>query len=165
MRTLYEIDADILSCIDEETGEIDEERLNGLSVERDKKVEHVALYLLDTKNEIEAYKAEEQRFKAKRKNAEIADEVGCADQTIRTLIARLKQRKDIDIQHNGDGQRCITVLKEPGTEMTQPDGMPYFKREMYRAIAEQYFIDFVEAGSYSERLEIGRMICRILENI
>lgn len=103
------------------------------------------------------------------KNAEIADEVGCADQTIRTLIARLKQRKDIDIQHNGDGRRCITVLKEPGTETTQPDGMPYdvpyFKREMYRAIAEQYFIDFVEAGSYSERLEIGRMICRILENI
>ena len=38
MRALYEIDNEILECVDEETGEIlDEEKLNALEMEREKK--------------------------------------------------------------------------------------------------------------------------------
>lgn len=70
MRTLYEIDNDILSCIDTESGEIDEERLSGLEKERNKKVEMVALWCIELGSDITAYKAEEERFKAKRKQAE-----------------------------------------------------------------------------------------------
>lgn len=44
--TLYEIDQAILACIDEESGEIiDADALAELSMERDKKVEGVALWI------------------------------------------------------------------------------------------------------------------------
>lgn len=42
--TLYEIDSAIMDCVDEETGEIiDLEKLEALNIERDKKVEGIAL--------------------------------------------------------------------------------------------------------------------------
>ena len=42
MRPLYEIDADIMGCVDTETGEIvDIERLKALEMERDAKIEGV----------------------------------------------------------------------------------------------------------------------------
>ena len=62
MRRLYDIDADIESCIDEETGEIDEERLSALSEERDKKIEAVALWVKELAYDVEAYKAESKRI-------------------------------------------------------------------------------------------------------
>ena len=44
MRALYEIDNEILACVDLETGEvIDTERLDALQMEREKKVEAVAM--------------------------------------------------------------------------------------------------------------------------
>ena len=69
MRALYEIDNDILSCVNEETGEIDEERLSGLEQERERKVEGVALWVREIESDMTAYKVEEERFKAKRKQA------------------------------------------------------------------------------------------------
>ena len=51
-RTLYEIDTEILNCIDLDTGEIlDVERLNALQVEKSKKIENVALYIKELKAE------------------------------------------------------------------------------------------------------------------
>lgn len=44
-RTLYEINADLESCFDPETGELDEEKWNALTEEWERKVEGVALYL------------------------------------------------------------------------------------------------------------------------
>ena len=43
--TIFEIDEAILECVDLETGEIiDAERLDALQMERDKKIENVALW-------------------------------------------------------------------------------------------------------------------------
>lgn len=68
---LYEIEAGILSCIDEETGEIiDIERLNQLEMERDTKVENIALWIKNLQAESEAYKAEKQSFEQRQKVAE-----------------------------------------------------------------------------------------------
>lgn len=68
---LYEIEAGILSCIDEETGEIiDLDKLNQLEMERDRKIENVALHIKNLRAEIEAYKAEKQVFEHKHKVAE-----------------------------------------------------------------------------------------------
>lgn len=40
--TLYEIDAEIEACIDGETGEVlDYEKLDGLQIERDRKIENI----------------------------------------------------------------------------------------------------------------------------
>lgn len=59
MRALYEIDNEILECVDEETGEIlDEKKLNALEMEREKKIEAVILWRKDLRAEAEAVKAE-----------------------------------------------------------------------------------------------------------
>lgn len=68
---LYEIDERILSCIDAETGEIiDADMLNALQIERDAKIEGVALWIKDLKAEAEALKAEKIAFEKRQKVAE-----------------------------------------------------------------------------------------------
>lgn len=63
MPSLYEIDAGIMACIDGETGEIiDEEKLAELQMERDKKVENVALWYKNLVSDAAAYKAEKDAF-------------------------------------------------------------------------------------------------------
>ena len=68
---LYEIDNAILDCIDLETGEvIDTERLDALQMERDAKIENVALWIKDLKAEAEAIKAEKMALAERQKVAE-----------------------------------------------------------------------------------------------
>lgn len=69
--TLYEIDQGILGCIDPETGEIsDFEKFDALTMEREAKLENVALWIKNLKAEAEAYKAEKQAFADRQKAAE-----------------------------------------------------------------------------------------------
>lgn len=69
--TLYEIDADILTCVDPETGEIiDPEKLTALQMERERKVENVALWVKDLRAEAEAIGNEVQALNARKKAAE-----------------------------------------------------------------------------------------------
>ena len=71
MATLYEINNDILSCIDMETGEIvDEERFHSLQLDRKQKLRNIALLALNLQSDIIAYKEQEEKFKARRKSAE-----------------------------------------------------------------------------------------------
>lgn len=68
---LYEIDAAILDCIDMETGEVvDAEKLTALQMERDEKVEAVALWIKDLTAEAAALKAEKQAFAERQAAAE-----------------------------------------------------------------------------------------------
>lgn len=68
---IYDIDAAILDLIDEETGEIlDYEAFEALNMEREAKVENMALWHLELKAEVAAIKAEEERMKARRQAAE-----------------------------------------------------------------------------------------------
>lgn len=68
---LYEIDEAILNCIDQETGEIiDVEQLNALQIERETKIESVALWIKDLTAEAAAYKAEKLAFAERQKAAE-----------------------------------------------------------------------------------------------
>ena len=67
---LYEIDNAILECIDLETGEvIDAEKLSELQMERETKLENVALWIKDLKAEITALKAEKEAFAEREKQA------------------------------------------------------------------------------------------------
>ena len=71
MRALYDIDAAILACVDQETGEIlDPEKLDALQMEREQKLEGVALWIKDLKAEAEAVKAEADRLTARKKAVE-----------------------------------------------------------------------------------------------
>ena len=68
---LYEIDEQILNCIDAETGEIiDADMLNALQMERDAKIEGVALWIKDLKAEAEALKAEKIAVEKRQKTGE-----------------------------------------------------------------------------------------------
>ena len=70
MSKLYEIDNAILECFDLETGEIlDSERLNALQIERDEKIEKVALWYKNLLSDAEQYKAEKEVFDEREKKA------------------------------------------------------------------------------------------------
>lgn len=70
MASLYEIDNAILECVDTETGEIlDAERLNELQIERESKIESVALWYKNLLSDAQAYKAEKESFAEKEKVA------------------------------------------------------------------------------------------------
>ena len=69
--TIYEINEQILNCIDLETGEIiDIDRLNDLQLERDTKIENVACWIKELKAEAEAIKAEKQTLAERQRVAE-----------------------------------------------------------------------------------------------
>ncbi len=71
MATLYEINESIMALIDEETGEItDIEALNALQIERDTKLENIALWIKNLKADAEMFKAEKQAFEKRQKRAE-----------------------------------------------------------------------------------------------
>lgn len=68
---IYEIDSQILSCIDEETGEIlDVERLEKLIQDKNNKIESVACWYKNTVAEAEAIKAEISNLKARKERDE-----------------------------------------------------------------------------------------------
>ena len=69
MRALYDIDQDILDCVDLETGEIlDTEKLDALQMERERKLEGVALWIKDMKAEAAAIKEEADKLTARKRS-------------------------------------------------------------------------------------------------
>ena len=68
MKALYEIDQAILECVDLETGEIlDAERLTALQMERERKLEGVALWVKDLNYEAQMVKEEADKLTARKK--------------------------------------------------------------------------------------------------
>lgn len=71
MASLYDIDNRILDLTDKETGEIlDEQAFEALQMERNEKIENIALWVKNLTSEAEALKAEEKAFYERRKSAE-----------------------------------------------------------------------------------------------
>ena len=69
MRALYDIDQEILDCVDLETGEIlDSAKLDALQMERERKLEGVALWIKDLKAEAVAVKEEADKLNARKKS-------------------------------------------------------------------------------------------------
>lgn len=89
MSTLYEIDAAILNCCDIETGEIiDVDALDALMMEREAKIENIALYIKNLTADAAAYKAEKEAFAAR--EAQAANK---ADRLKKDLTAALNGQK------------------------------------------------------------------------
>lgn len=69
--TLYEIDSQLQSLVDPETGEIvDFEAFERLQMDREAKIENVALWVKNLEAEAAAIKAEKQNLEARQKAAE-----------------------------------------------------------------------------------------------
>lgn len=70
MASLYEINQELLNCIDLETGEIIEiDKFDELQIEREDKIENIALWYKNLVSDAEAYKTEKDAFAAKEKAA------------------------------------------------------------------------------------------------
>lgn len=68
---LYEIDQEIMNCVDMETGEIiDSVRLDELQMDRDTKIENIACWIKNLKADAEALKAEKDALAGRQKAAE-----------------------------------------------------------------------------------------------
>lgn len=68
---LYEIDNEILSCVDMETGEVvDMDKLNNLQMERDQKIENIGCWIKNLLADAKALKEEKDNLAARQKAAE-----------------------------------------------------------------------------------------------
>ena len=71
MKSFYDINQEILDCVDTETGEIlDEEKLRNLQMEKKEKIASMARWVKDLRVESEALKEEIARLTARKKSAE-----------------------------------------------------------------------------------------------
>lgn len=71
MANLYEIDAKITECFDADTGELlDAEKLENLMIEKENKLENVALWIKNLKADAAMYKAEKTAFEERQAAAE-----------------------------------------------------------------------------------------------
>lgn len=69
--TLYDIDAAILECVDEETGEIvDVEKLEKLELERNKMIENVAFWVKDYQSHSKRFQEEIDKLREKKATAD-----------------------------------------------------------------------------------------------
>ena len=107
MANLYEIDKKILecitNCIDPDTGEItNSEQLEALQMERQTKLENVALYIKNLKADAAMYKAEKQAF---------AERQAAAEKRAESLSEWLKKALD--------GQKFKTEKTEVNFRKTQ----------------------------------------------
>ena len=114
MSALYEIQEDILSCIDLKTGEIiDVERLHGLQMEWRQKIRNIACWVKELKAEAAALKEQKEAFAAREKAAKSK-----AEGLMSYLAAYLggKSVKDTEYQ--------ISFRTSKATEITDEAAIP-----------------------------------------
>lgn len=107
---LFQINQEIMSCWDEETGEIlDVAKFDALQLEMEEKLEGIGCYIKNLKAEAEALKAEEKVFAERRKKAEnkaaslenyLANFLqGCPFETLRVKIS-FRKSEYLDIKED-----------------------------------------------------------------
>ena len=69
MANLYEINQAILDCLDPETGEIIDDRISELLMEKEQKLENIALWIKNLQSDALAFKAEKETFEQREKAA------------------------------------------------------------------------------------------------
>lgn len=62
---IYDIDTLVTQCVDEETGEIDTDKLNDLIIDNDRKIENIALWIKDLKADSDGIRGEIKRLSAR----------------------------------------------------------------------------------------------------
>lgn len=87
-------------------------------------------------------------------SAEIAEALGSNKKVVDIYLTRLEKQERILISYLGNVRR-IKVLEAPKE----------FKRSVYEMMVEKYLEDFEASKLYVERLEIGKLILRLLERM
>lgn len=85
---------------------------------------------------------------------------------IRAYICKYRKAGSlVDVEENGVHRWEINPEKMARPRERKNPPVEDFKREMLRNMCEVYYEDFQAAELYTERVEIGKMICRILEKL
>lgn len=87
---------------------------------------------------------------------EIEDGIGIDPDIRRVYMSRLNRQQKIYIDTQDDKRR-ILVLETPEGDS--------FKRDTLQMMVDRYLEDFEVAQLYIERVEIGKLILRILEKL
>lgn len=125
--TLFQIDSEIFSLIDHDTGEVkDYEAFLGLQMERERKIENVLLLSKENSAEAVAIKAEidaltERKASAERKAKKLLElaETALAGQPYKTPRVEVKYRKSSSVEIEDEG------LFVEWAEKTAPDMLTY----------------------------------------
>ena len=92
MATLFEINQEILDCIDLETGEIiAPEKLENLQMDRHEKLRNIAFVALNAAADAKAYDEQEKKFAARKKAAKAT--VAWAKETLARELAGQKMKE------------------------------------------------------------------------
>lgn len=150
MSTLYSIDQAILSCVDAETGEIiDSAALDALLMQREEKLESVALWIKNLQSDAVAYKAEKEAFAAREKAA-----LNKADSLKNYLTYALQGQKF-------STTRCaVSFRKSEAVEILDEASIP-----------QNYVVETVstkpDKKTIKEAIKAGQEVagCRLVENL
>lgn len=150
MASLYEIEQAILECVDLETGElIDPERLEALVMEKDMKIESVALWVKNLQSDALAYKAEKEAFE-KREKAALAK------------VDSLKKwlAKALEGQKFSTAKCAVSFRKSTKLEVDNPDNLP-------KALMVETVTTKPDANTIKALLKDGVEVpgCRLIENL
>ncbi len=104
---LYEVEEEILKCVDIETGEIiNEEALNALKMQRDTKIENIALWIKNLLSDAEQLKAEKnalaERERVTRNKAEslkqyLSNYMGGGKFSTSRVIISFRKSESVDV--------------------------------------------------------------------
>ena len=98
------------------------------------------------------------RDNPKAMNPEIADNLKIDVNNVKANIGKLKARGYIEVQGQGV-TRTITVLKE------MPASKHSYKKEIIETMIAKYMEDFEDCGTLNDRIEVGKVILRLLEKL
>ena len=150
MASLYEIDQAILECLDAETGEIiDPERLDNLFMERNQKIENVALWIKNLESDALAFKAEKDAFAYREKAATKKAE------NLKAWLARVLEGEKFSTS------KCaISFRKSTKLEVQDANRIP--KELMVETVSV-----LPDANAIKKLLKAGHEVdgCRLVENL
>lgn len=129
MANLYWIDQAILECVDCETGEIiDPERLDSLVMERNAKIENVALWVKNLESDAAAYDAEKAAFTARAEKARAKAEKlrawlarACDGQNFATGKCEISFRKSESVEVVDESKIPVEFIRTKTSTTTAPD--------------------------------------------
>ena len=114
MATLFEINQDILACIDMETGEIiAPEKLEALQMDRHEKLRNIAFVAINAMADAKAYEEQEKKFAARKKAAKATKEW-----TRATLVRELNGKK------MKEAEFTVSYRKSESVEITNESAVP-----------------------------------------
>lgn len=150
MANLYEIDRSILECVDRETGEIiDPERLEGLFMDRQQKIENIACWIKNLESDALAFKAEKESFADREKKA-----LAKAEQLKKYLAQVLAGEKF------STGKCAVSFRRSESVEVFDADKVP----KKYLAKKVSFAPD---KAAIKELLKGGHKVggCRLIEKL